>query len=1177
MAELDVLTLPLRGRRLVEASAGTGKTYAIGSLLLRALLGHGLPEPLPVDRLLVVTFTRAATMELRDRLRSRLVEAREAFRKGTHEDPFLRALLEALPDHGRAATLLGAALGQLDEAGVFTIHGFCHRVLTEAAFESGAVFDPAFVLDDGAYRERAARDFWRREVHPLAGEHLALLRERHGDPDALLRAVDAQLDRPGLVVRGAGPGTLPEQAEAVGRALGAVKRRWREDAVRAELARSRVPKAKNGPGGKPMLDRMDAWAGSDASLLAVPDAEGRLRGAEQLLRAYAREKLLAPTNLNKKGEDPAIDPFLDAVDAALAEIEVFHATVRGRALAAIRAGIEAAKREDRMIAPDDVLVQTAAALRGASGEAFAAHVRDRWPLAFIDEFQDTDPVQWAIFDALYPPGPETGLVLIGDPKQAIYAFRGADVFAYLEARDALPADARHEMDTNWRSSPEMLRAVEALYTAQPDPFAAPGIDFVRVHPRPEAQPGAFRRGGAPAPALTFWHLAPDGKGTVSATAARDALAAVTAREVASLLDGDTVLEGEPLTAGRIAVLVNDRHEAEGVRRALAAAGVASAWQSRDPVFATAEARDLAQVLEAVLEPRDERAVRAALATALLALPLGQLHRETVADEDAWNGHLAAFARYHGLWRDGGVLVMLRALLADHAVPRRLLAQPDGARRITDLRHLGELLQAKAAELGSMHRLLRWYRRALERREESETTQLRLEADGDLVRLVTVHGSKGLEYDLVVLPFGIRARPARDALFHEPAGEGWQAVLDLAPDETALARADEERLAEELRLLYVALTRARHGCFVGVANLREGNAGASVLHRTALGRLLLGAVETPVDDAALASALDARAAACPEVVHLPVDPAAVGAGARAPSPPALPPRARFTGRIDRSWRVTSYTALVADGEDRALRAGAQDEAHGGEGPGARAAEPEEPLDAAARFPRGARPGTCLHELLETWPTAPEEAAGHVRRGLARWGFGAGAGEAPEAVLPWLQTVRATPLGIGTDLAGLQRALPELEFHLRLGELDTGRLRALLAAYGYGDAPLSVPRMRGLLRGFVDLVFEHEGAFWIVDYKSNWLGPAAGAYDGEAMAAAVRAHRYDLQYLLYCVALRRLLRRRLAGADPEPFFGGVLYLFLRGLDGTGATGVFRDRPSGALLDALDALLDGREVPA
>ncbi|MEE4302241.1 MAG: UvrD-helicase domain-containing protein, partial [Pseudomonadales bacterium] len=1136
--ELDPLRLPLHGRRLIEASAGTGKTYAIGSLFLRALLGHGRP-PLGIDELLVVTFTRAATLELRDRLRKRLVEALAAFELGAHyaaeaerPDPFLAALVAECTPLATSVALLKAALAKLDEAAVFTIHGFCQRILVERAFDSGAVFEQEFVLDDRAYREQAARDFWRRQVYPLTADASALVREVWATPDALLASVRAHLGRPDLELRGAGDTSFPAALASARQALQALQRCWRDGGVRARIEGSSVPKAKTGGGGAANLDAVDAWCASDEWVFAAPGPDGRLRSIAALLGLYRREVLLAKPL--KKGEPPELDDFFEVLEAALDALDTALARLRADALRAIRADMDSAKRTDARISPDDVLRETERGLRGPAGEAFARAVRRAYPVAFIDEFQDTDPVQYRIFDALYP-DPEdaaTALVMIGDPKQAIYAFRGADVYAYLDAAAALAPEARLAMATNWRSTPEMLAAIEALYEDADSPFAVDGIEFVEVGPRPGAPTGRYRDAEGPLPALTFWHLEAGDSEVVRTGVLRTALTRQLVQEVAALLSRPVEAGGDVLHAGRIAVLVRNHFEAELVHAALSRAGIASVRQSRRTVFATEEAGDLQALLAAALEPRDEARVRTALATSLLAQPLDRLHRELHEDEAAWQQHLDRFARYHELWRRQGPMVMLGALLADYAIPHGLLRSPEGPRRLTDLRHLGELLQRQTATLGSMHRLLRWFAQQRAEAEDAEASRMRLETDADLVRIVTMHASKGLEYEVVMLPFGVWMREAEDAAFHAAGPEGWRAVLDLRPDASAMARADEERLAEDLRLLYVALTRAKSACYVGVANLAPQR-GPSRLRRTALGRLLLGPGDA-ASEAELASRLVALAEACPQIAVAPVSREAIAAGLLEPAALPVARRTPFAGRVRDDWRLTSYSALVDPGESAVPWApGAGDEDHALEGPGITSGDDVEEQSIAHRFPKGPRPGSCLHAMLEEWPEAATDELAHVARTLTAWGLDGEPDSDPRAVLEWLRCVRRTPLPAGVDLAGATRVVHEMEFHLPLEGADTGRLRELLGAHGYGDGPLALDRVRGMMRGFVDLVLEHEGRFWIVDYKSNWLGPNGSAYGADALLASVREHRYDLQYLIYCVALRRLLRARLGSSGAECF--------------------------------------------
>ena len=638
-----------------------------------------------------------------------------------------------------------------------------------------------------------------------------------------------------------------------------------------------------------------------------------------------------------------------------------------------------------------------------------------------------------------------------------------------------------------------------------------------------------------------------------------------------------MIAGAPLEARQIAVLVRTHGEAVAVFGALARVGIASVRQARETVFASDEAVDLERLLAAALDPRDEAAVRAALATPLLDLPLDTLHHDIHVDEAAWQGHLDRFAGYHELWRRHGPMVMLTRLLADYDVPARWLPRLDGPRRLTDVRHLGELLQRAASALGGMHRLLLWLGRERSTAAEAEEARMRLETDADLVRIVTMHAAKGLEYDVVLVPFGTWLREASDAAYHEQADGRWRAVLDLKPDANALAAAERERLAEDLRLLYVAMTRARRALYLGVANLSPGGR-ISRLRATALGHLLLGPGDTASDEE-LAARLDGLAAASESIRVEALDAPAVGPPAHLAVAPRLAVRTPMAPVQRSGWRLTSYSALVEGTDPSSAHVrGAGDEVElvrapgTGEPFGEPAGEPAPvPDDIAHRFPKGARPGSCLHAVLEDWPADAEAVSTHVEAVLAAWGFGDGEVDAA-AVRAWMEDVRACPLPLGASLATVDRALAEMEFHLPLGGGRSEDVQALLSRFGYSDAPLSLERLDGMLRGFVDLVVEHDGRFWIVDYKSNWLGNDASAYTPDALAASVREHRYDLQYLIYSVALRRLLRARL-GPDGVERFGGVLYLYLRGM--RSGAGIHMDVPPAPLLDGLDAIFHGGEA--
>jgi exodeoxyribonuclease V beta subunit len=780
--------------------------------------------------------------------------------------------------------------------------------------------------------------------------------------------------------------------------------------------------------------------------------------------------------------------------------------------------------------------------------------------------------------------------MIGDPKQAIYKFRGADVFTYINARRRVTqrSDGLFTLATNWRSSRAMVAAINQLFARAEQRMPRQGaflyprdIPFIPVAPAPDAdQKALLVQGRAPAP-LTFWYCRGDDKnGQLSSGQARQTLALQCAEEIVALLnascDDQASVAGEALTPGNIAVLVRDRQEASAVKAALAQRGVNSVFLSRESVFDAPIAIELYHILQAVMQPADERKVRTALATPLLGASLQDIARLDT-DLNAMQQVLDEFAHYHMHWQRFGVLSMLRQLMARREIPARLLAHAEGQRQLTDLRHLGELLQQASMARAGMHDLLRWYVRncSTDSREPSETQRVRLESDSQLVQIVTIHSSKGLEFDIVFLPLASVAKHSAQCIYHRQEAGSFVAVADLAATPEAMALADHERLAEDLRVLYVALTRARYKCYVGLANIK---ASGPVLpfRDSAMAHLLdlrVAQDETQLL-AGLQSTVTALGTDALELRLLPRDISFACTAVRWPTgsdtvlaPAELPDLARD------DWYLTSYTALARGSMTAVALAGAVDEQD-------RVVSEDQAAAAQGSifsFPRGPRYGTLLHNILEKIPFDCDAAIllPVVRSELQR--FGVAVDEWTEVLAHWLLRVLAEPL---PPLAGLcLQSLPaaarisEMEFTFSLANtVEAVELDALLRQHGYlgNSPPLSFADVTGVMRGFIDLVFEYGGRYFLLDYKSNFLGPEPGSYAAAALAPTMSAHRYDLQYLIYCVALHRYLGGRLPGYAVERHFGGVFYLFLRGM-GTGGgpgNGVFFATPPRALIESLDS---------
>ena len=1171
LQRLDPLTLPLQGERLIEASAGTGKTFTIGLLYLRLLLGLGgeasFGRPLPVEEILVVTFTEAATAELRGRIRENIHKLRIACIRGHSADPMLTQLMAEIDDLSQAAGRLLAAERQMDDAGIFTIHGFCQRMLNLNAFESGMLFEQQLIEDEFPLRRQAAADFWRRFCYPLPLPIARVMTQMWQGPEQLLATLSPWLsgEAPALKHPLDLEETFTQRHEKIIAQIEVLKAAWRAaENLHDLIAQSGVDKRSYSSKHLPnWLEKLTQWAAEETADYQFPKE----------LERFGQRILLEKT---KKGEAPQHALF-EHIDRFLAEPLSLRDLVIATALKEIRFATQKEKRLNALLGFDDLLGRLDNALQQPGGEALAQAIRTRYPVALIDEFQDTDPQQYRIFRTLYGQQPGNALLLIGDPKQAIYAFRGADIFTYMKARNEV--SAHYTLETNWRSSPAMVNSVNQLFSRLPNPFLFNEIPFITVEP---AAPNAalnFVIEGKPQPALRFCLQPGEGVGVsdyqqfMARQCAADICRWLTAGQQGSAQIG----KGEflrPVQASDITILVRSRNEAAVMREALNGLNIPSVYLSnRDSVFTTPEAREMLWLLQAVLAPEQERILRSALATSIFGLDAATLE-DLSRDERKWDALVDEFDRYRQRWLKRGVLPMLRELMVNRQIAENLLVSDSGERRLTDLLHLGELLQEASAQLDSEHALVRWLAAEVAQPNgQSASQQLRLESDRHLVQIVTIHKSKGLQYPLVWLPFIANYREAGQGIYHDR--QSFQALLDLRDEAESVELAEQERLAEDLRLLYVALTRSVWHCSVGVAPLVKGNRkkeGNSDLHHSALGYLLqLG---EPADTAGLHEQLLTLQNSAIEVVM-----------AAEPDSESWRPEQDFyqelnslqvTRSLHDEWRVTSYSGLQQHGHSAAFELLPRlDVDAAGE------AQSQSALQLTPHtFPRGAAPGTFLHSLFEEldftqpvdelWLSEQLTAQGHDLAWLP-------------VMKQWLEKVLQTPLnetGVTLNQLTADNRQVELQFYLPIERLlSAAKLDQLIRHYdplSQGCPALNFQQVQGMLKGFIDLVFCWEGKYYLLDYKSNWLGESGEHYTPEAMAAAMQSHRYDLQYQLYTLALHRYLRHRLADYDYQQHFGGVIYLFLRGMEGTASeNGVFRTRPQAGFVAALDALFAGEEV--
>ncbi|MCB1693436.1 MAG: exodeoxyribonuclease V subunit beta [Pseudomonadales bacterium] len=1162
---LDSKSFPISSNRLIEASAGTGKTYTITNLYLRLLLGRddSLPAPMSVENILVLTFTIAATEELRGRIRRRIVQARNALAQHDGgEDDFLAWLIDTSDSLERDTRLLSAALQLLDEAAIFTIHGFCARVLADNAFETGALFEQNLDADRDELLQTAVLDCYRTDILTLEGYRKEVALALWPSPDVLQAKVKPFLFRHGLTLLPAPADIDGELATLLGD-VEIIKTRWLSEGLEAIMRNTGF---RANARCLTWLGNMREWCESASTNPAI---------LEYWTTNYMTSRIL------KAGKLP-VHPVVDLIDelwekaGVLEQVRynLWHLVTRR-----IKDNLDTQKTRLAQLTLDDLLTRVQAALAApGAGDRLARSLGERWPVAMIDEFQDTDDVQYDIFHRIHHNNTGHCLVFVGDPKQAIYQFRGADVFTYINAKRAIDVEADvFSLGTNWRSTPQVIDATNHLFD-KPLVFGNDrDIPFAAVDAAPGAGKRRFVDHGKDATPFAIVQLSADGE-PLTKDPARRLTMAWAAEEVVRLLNGaragEVTIDGEPLGAGQIAFLVRDRHDARAARDALAARNIDSVYVTLESVFLTETADDLKVILQAVAEPTNERLIRAALAVPLM--------QGTAAEIDALGNDVQAqqrilkeFQEYHDLWARMDIAPMIEALTFRRGIAGKWFGKQRGERQLTNLRHLAELLQERSAIAPGMHRLLKWFTREKLAAETvaAEERQLRLESDRNLVQIVTMHAAKGLEYEIVMIPmagFSYPPRSGEPSLFHTEVAGRFHTALDFSDDKNHEELAYEESVAEDTRLLYVAITRAMYKCYIGIPNLRD-------LKKTAIAKLL-GLTRYEPDDVEeqLRHSLPPEAF---EIIHASSTTTSRWSGDDRPLDLSRPPP-RPIVRDD--WRLHSYTGLsrlveAATEEAETPVSDIVTPGFGDDDSGATS-------DRATRldrfsFPRGPRAGVALHTLLESLDfTAPvKDQQRLIQNCLDRIGLVANHDRWATVLATWMTDILNAPLPCGCKLSDLGRPdrLDEMEFHFPL-ECDNGLL-GLVQSGGYlpGAGDISIGDLRGSMTGLIDLVFRHDGKFYVIDYKSNHLGDTELDYAPERLGDAIAHHRYDLQYLIYCVALHRYLASRVTGYVYDEHFGGVMYLFLRGMSPSSpGNGIFQDRPDAGFLDRLDARLGGQQ---
>ncbi len=1171
------------GRSLIEASAGTGKTWTIAVLYLRLLLERGLSP----RQVVVTTFTEAAAQELRERLRGKLQWASQIASSGQQptsadlgaDTAWLHARWSHDSDaRSRDLQALRLALAEMDVAPVSTLHSLCRRILADHPFACRVAFVMGDMVPSDAMLDEVTADLWRRLQQGDDSDALVRLAGRAGglSRDKLRKGLKVCLAQ-GVSVAGMSeteiataldPEWIPKLEEIVA---------GKDDTFVQRVALPRVFTE--------LLEML-----RDHSRLPSQDSCERMANASQLTGVKTPFK-----------ENPALLAAGRFAEACVPAIEGLQIGFWREVAAVARHEIQTRLASRHQLTFDALVSTVSEALvreRQSGGERpLADALFKAWPVALVDEFQDTDAMQYGILDAVYSDdggGRRGRLVMIGDPKQAIYSFRGGDIHAYQRAASSADSDGRLTLNTNHRSSESLVAAINQFYAVGGNKLSALSAGDISCDPVNASQ----RRAGTPytidgevcPKPLVIHYKSP---AAASQPVRKAAALRACADQIAGLLQSRTHrIAGQLVQPSDIAVLLPARRDIATLRDELRARGVPCVTSTRSSVFATDIARELQSVLHAVAYPSDLGALRAAAATRLWGASFSQL-QQWGDDVRQWQVVAGQFRTWHQDWQRRGVLYVVEQLITHMA--RRYLQTLAGERALTDLRHLGELLQEQSERDAGFEELLAWLKDcrdddAAAGGDAADAAQVRIESDSARVRLMTLHASKGLEFPIVFLPLMWNHGEKKGGELH--------ALTDPATGATRVERSTaaaaikaQELQDERFRVLYVALTRAIHACHVfaldvdrtTAANSKKGFEGTA---RSALDVMLsrltpkMGSVELADRTADIRWMQGWHP---DERQHFVADMETVGQPRTAREMPAwqsgpLPGKHSFTTLTHGEQREAINPDAAAGDETETTSVATTSAGK----PLTTPAEPHPDLLALADV-RGTDFGNAVHAVFEfrTLDSPITNQLPLIERFLGdagvRWKDSDQTGLV-ETLAARLQGALEAPLGLegnpALSLADLAEPdlRAEMGFHFTLDDVSMVDLRSACADLGEPHlVPTSQRVLTGLMNGKIDLTFHHDGRFHVLDYKGNYLGDTLADYTGDTLVAQMDRSRYRFQALLYTVAVDRYLRQRLGtGYRRSRHLGECVYLFIRAAGLAPEAGIWRHRFSDQLLDAVDAVL-------
>ncbi|ADV33669.1 exodeoxyribonuclease V, beta subunit [Candidatus Blochmanniella vafra str. BVAF] len=1203
MQDLNIFHLPLNKIRLIEASAGTGKTYSLIILYLRLLLNlHSnqsiYSTPLTVKEILVVTFTNSAAYDLRKRIKESIQQFRwDCMNKYSNNYIFSKLLLQ-IRNIDLAITLLFKAEKEIYEASIFTIHGFCQKILTENTLELNIPFHTSIIEDELTLYRQICFDFWRRHFYELPLNITSFIQEFWNNPEELLQNL-----RPYIGYHNNSKIQNPKFFNQLNKYISEfynqilfdinnIKKQWVKTTNNLTKIINNMPnfnrKIYNKKNLAQWINIINQWCEQPTLNHVTPNA----------LKRFRLSILNSSNNLNEVN----VFSLFNSIDQLFQKFTSFKFIILNSALKDIQNNLNVLIYSKSQITFNNIITILLKNGIENTQNNLTKKILKYYPITIIDEFQDTDFSQYKIFHKLYSHSLKNGLILLGDPKQAIYGFRGADIFTYMKIRQNL--SYKYHLNINWRSSPGMVNAINHLFQSTTNPFKFKDISFIPTQAAYKNNRHKLMIHNIPQSAMCFWLYLDKcvTKNSYKTIMAQEC--AITLKKLIQNINDKKIwlktnTDKKTLQTSDITILVRNHLEASLIRLELLKINISTIFLSnRNNIFNTIEAYELLLLLRAILFPKQET-IYPALATiffGLNAMQIVNVYNNTLK----WDQIINEFSKYYFIWKNNSILSMIQKIIFYYKIPKKLLSTPSGKYNLINILHLGELLNNISTQFNNEYELIIWLELKINQplnqyKKESMDYMVRSNRDDhNCIKISTIHKSKGLEFPLTFLPFAatsFNAKAQNTYITH------FKYQLNLKQHNLLHSDFDllnEEHLSENLRLLYVAITRSIYHCSIGIAPIVRNRSQNSFneltdFHRSALGYLIqnntpntLKSIKQYLQQLSIRSNKD--------ITFRIISKKNQQYTSNTTTKFVKKPQLHLLSKIwqpscmqirNNSRQITSYSNLKFINNKVAVNVSKLSNFNLEElyqiNLNSKFTKESSKLNLLTThtFPKGQIYGTFFHNLLKVIIFKQTIDMQWLKIQMERYNVHL---NWKTLIHQWIYTIKHTPINhhnLTLSKIRSSNIQTEMKFSLSIKNcLTAQKLDSLCKFYdelSSKTACITFPDILGMLQGFIDVVFYWNKKYYLLDYKTNWLGSNNFYYNYSSMQAAMIKYRYELQYQLYTIAIHRFLKHKIVSYNYEKDFGGIYYLFIRGMNGIShKNGIFFHRPSWDFIHKLNNLI-------